>query len=399
MAAFQFKALSAVGQMKSGRLRAANEFEAEKRLEQQHYEIISLTPAADARWLQRNRVKREDLLHFVFQLEQLTRSRVPVIEALQDLRDSSDSPAMCDVLASIVESIESGKLLSEAFAQFPQVFDAVFIITLKVGEKSSQLDRLLKDLGETLKWLDELRSQTKKIMVYPCVVLVVILSVSVFLMVFLVPQLIPFIKEMGGEIPFMTRALIAVSNAIANYWYLFLAIPVALTIVCKIAIARSVRLQFLVDKWKITAPVLGNLIYKSKLARFANYFSLMYGSGISVLDSLKLCAPLMDNQVLTQAVDEARQRIEEGSKLSESFAASDLFPPLVVRMLRVGENTGKLDESLSNITYYYHREVKEAIDKIAPTIEPMMTVLMGLLMAWIMSAVLGPVYDTMSKLG
>jgi type IV pilus assembly protein PilC len=158
-------------------------------------------------------------------------------------------------------------------------------------------------------------------------------------------------------------------------------------------------MRYQLDKMKLKIPLIGEISFKIKLARFANYMALLYSSGITVLRALEICKSLMDNVVMSDAIESVRIKIADGGNISECFAQANLFPPLVVRMIRVGENTGNLDEALLNVSYFYNREVQESIDKLEPALNPLMTVIMGTLLGWIMLSVLGPVWDSVSKVG
>ena len=198
--------------------------------------------------------------------------------------------------------------------------------------------------------------------------------------------------------PWYTLALIATSDFIVEFWYLVFSTPVALVIAVKVAARRNPKIRLKVDDYKLRVWLIGPLMLKIKLARFANYMAMMYASGITVLDSLRIGRDLVDNAKLSQAIQNVTDKIAEGSSISDSFKSVTLFPPLVIRMLRIGETTGGLDESLRNISYFYNREVKEAIEKIEPAIGPAMTVVLGGIMMWIMASVLLPIYDMISKL-
>jgi type IV pilus assembly protein PilC len=216
-------------------------------------------------------------------------------------------------------------------------------------------------------------------------------------MIFLVPKLIPFLKEMGVVLPFQTKLLISFSNFMVNYWYTVIITPIALIITVKTTLSKSLSLR---KKWHgmvLKLPLFGQLIFKINLARFANYLALMYASGMNILDSIKICQNLTENLHIRAAYVSAQQLIEEGNQISEGFAKTGIFPPLVIRMIRIGENTGKLDESLKNISYFYDRDVKETIARIEPALEPMMTLIMGGIMMWVMTAVMSPIYEIMSK--
>ena len=217
-------------------------------------------------------------------------------------------------------------------------------------------------------------------------------------MIYLVPQLIPFIKEMGGNIPWYTIALIATSDFVVAYWYLLFITPVAIFVALKLAAHRNPKFHLKIDSFKLRIWLIGPLLLKIKLARFANYMAMMYASGITVLDSLRIGRELVDNARLDLAIQEVITKISDGGSISESFKSVSLFPPLVIRMIRIGENTGGLDTALRNISYFYNREVKEAIEKIEPAIGPVMTVVLGGIMMWIMTSVLLPIYDMISNL-
>jgi type IV pilus assembly protein PilC len=396
---FTYRAIDANGIRQRGRLRVNHEQEIEHRLEKMGYDLIAYKEIkASGLSLSRKNVSRKDVISFLQHMEQLSRSGVPLLDGLIDLRDTMQPCYFKDLMSSIVDSIEGGSTFSESLAQYPKVFDKVFITLIKVGEQSGKLTEVLHDMAETLKWIDELVAQAKKVMIYPAVVGTVVLGVVTFQMMYLVPQLIPFLQQMGGEIPIQTRALIATSHFFSHYWYLIFSTPVAVVLGIKQLAKVSPKFARSIDATKLKIPIIGPLMLRIKIARFCSYFSLMYSSGITVIEGLRTAKQLVDNLVLEDAVTEAVNAISDGEQISASFANTNLFPPLVIRMLRVGENTGNLDEALDNVSYFYNREVKEAIDKLEPAIQPILTVIMGAMMAWIMIAVLGPVYDSLTHI-
>ncbi len=400
MAQYKYKSINQRGKIVHGRMHASNTLELEQRIAHLSQDLINCTEVKQRSFrLGRAKLTRRDLINLVFQLEQLTKSGVPLLEGLKDLRDSATAGYYRDVLASLVESIEGGKTFSESLTEFDNDFDTVFVSLIAVGEESGELSRILKDMGETIRWADELISATVKILTYPAIVGAVVLAVTAFLMIYLVPQILPFVAEMGGEIPFHTVALIAVSDFFVNYWWIVFGTPIAAAIISKQLAKRSVKARYALDYLALHMPLIGAITFKIKIARLANYMALLYSSGITVLRSLEICKTLMDNLVLERALEEVRLNISEGTAISESFLQAQLFPPLVVRMVKIGENTGNLDEALLNVSYFYNREVQEAIDKIEPAISPILTVIMGSLLAWIMLSVLGPVWDAVGSIG
>ncbi len=344
------------------------------------------------------RVPRRELIGFCFQLEQLLSSGVPVLEGLVDLRDSVEDRNLREVIAGMIESIEGGKTLSGAMEEFPQIFDGVFVNLVRAGEFSGQVGAVLQKITETLKWQDEQAAQAKKLMMYPTFVGLVVVLVLAFLMTYLVPQLVSFIKNMGQELPWHTKVLIGVSNVFVNYWWAIVISPVLIALTVMLLYKSSPSFQYAVDDLKLRLWVVGPILKKIILARFANYFALMYASGITVLDCVRISEGLVGNKAVEEATRRAGRQIADGASISAGFESTGLFPPLVLRMLRVGENTGALDTALLNISYFYNRDVDESMQRLQSMIGPVMTVVLGSVLGWVILSVLGPIYDLISQI-
>lgn len=394
MAEYSYKAIDSFGKMHTGVMQAKNETDVEFRLENQGFDLVNLKPYRRRTFkLTRGEIPRRELINMVFHLEQLVASGVPLLDGLTDLRDSVTDTYFRDVLAGIVESIEGGSNFSNSLKLFPHDFDEVFVALIAVGEESGELPKVLRQMGETMRKADELIANAKRVMTYPIIVGAIIFFVSAFLLIYLVPKIIPFVSELGGEIPLHTKALIATSAIFAEYWWLIASVPLGLTIVIRVAAKTRPELRYFIDGLKLKIPLFGAMSLKIRLSRFATYMALLYSSGVTVLRSLEICEDLIDNAYIERAMKEARRGISDGGGISDSFARVELFPPLVIRMLRVGETTGNLDESLLNVSYFYDREIQETIETIEPAISPLLTVIMGTLLGWIMLSVLGPVWS------
>ena len=398
MALYTYKAVDARGKSVMGRVEAVNLFDLEQRLSRMDLDLVSGAPSRQKTRLLGGGVARQDLINFCFHLEQLANAGVPVLDGLTDLRESIENARFKEVVAGLIESIQGGKGVSQAMAEFPEVFNKVFVSLVRSGEQTGKLGEVLKSLTETLKLEDELTAQTKKLMLYPAFVGGIVLLVTFFLMVYLVPQMTGFIRNMGENVPLQTRLLIAVSNLFVGYWYLILSAPFLAWFGLKIAIKTNPAIEYAVDRYKITMPLLGPILRKIVLSRFAASFAMMYSSGITVLDAIRGCEEIVGNKPLEQALRTAGQQIAEGKNLTAAFEGLDLFPPLVIRMLRIGENTGGLDTALLNVSYFYNREVKESIGRVQAMIEPALTLVLGAILGWVMLSVLGPVYDAISKM-
>ncbi len=395
---YKFRTIDAAGKIRNDTMVASNPMELEKRLGSMGFDLLSYKEQSKAskNAFSSKKISRRELINFTFHIEQLVKAGVPLIDSLKDIRDSIDYSHFTDVLQTVIDDIEGGKTLSLALAEHPVIFDKVYVTLVRVGEETGQLAEVLKDLAETIRWQDELVSQTKKIMIYPVIVSVIVLLVVTFLMMYLMPQLLPFIRNLGTEIPTHTLILIQISDVFVNYWYLIFSLPVALYFAIKTVAKNNHNVKYYLDGVKLKLWIFGPLMTKIKLARFANYFAMMYSSGITVLDALKISENMVDNLVLEDSINKARASISEGIIISKSFEKVGVFPSMIVRMLKVGEDTGAMDDALLNVSYFYNREVKESIDKIEPTILPILTVILGGIMMWIMMAVLGPVYDAVA---
>ena len=396
---FQYKAVDKIGRAARGNLTAANEVDLELRLKRMGLDLITLRQVERRYGLfSAGLITRQDLITFCFHMEQISRAGIAILEGVRDLRDSMDNPRFREILTALIEDMEGGKLLSQALAAHPGVFDAIFISLVRAGEQTGILEDVFENLGATLKWQDETVAQTRRLLIYPLFVLIVVGAAVIFLILFLVPQVVMLLKNMGVALPIQTRVLIFISETIARFWPLLLALPIALAIFLGALLKTNARARYLADYFKLRLPIVGPILQKIILARFANFFALMYRSGITILDAIKSCEEIVANRVIQDGLRRAGQQISAGEGLTESFHNLGVFPPLVIRMLRVGETTGALDTALMNITYFYNREVKESMDRALKLLEPALTVFLGLILALIMFSVLMPVYDIIGKL-
>ncbi len=396
MPLMQYRAVDEEGRVSRGRLEAADLGHLELRLSRMGLELIGGAEAARRPGARGLRVRRRELIHFCFQLEQLLSAGVPVLDALADLGDGAASPRRRVLAGVMAESIESGRTLSGAMEELPQVFDAVFVGLLRAGESSGEVEAVLRNVTASLKWQDEQAAKVRKLLAYPLLAGGVMVAVMVFLMTGLVPQLVAFIAMMGQELPAHTRALIAASDFLVRYWYFVVFAPPALVVACAVLARTSPALRLGIDALALRVWGIGPLLKKVILARLAKCFALMYASGITVPECMRICEGVAGNAAVARATRRAGRRIAEGAGISDGFEHSGLFPPLVLRMLRVGESTGALDGALRNVAYFYERDVQEAVDRLHTLVGPAMTLVLGALLFWIIVSVLGPIYGTIT---
>ena len=399
MPLYQYKAIDASGKFISGSLDAGNINDLELRLEKMEMDLVTYKqkePGSDL--FGRNKISRRDLINFSFYLEQLTRAGVPILEGLTDLRDGEENPTFRDVITGVIEAIEGGNSFSQALGLYPKIFDEVFVSLIRVGERSGKMNEVLIDITETLKWQDELLAKARKIMMYPTVIGILVLSVVVFMMIFIVPDIMDAIVALGGEIPLETRMLMATSDFLVEFWYLVLAFPFVVFFIIRYFYRSNSRVRFKVDGMLLKLFIIGPVNEKIKISRFARYFSLMFASGITVLDAINLSKAVVSNSVLEDGIERAWQQISEGSSISEAFKNIGIFPPLVVRMLRVGESSGQMDKALNNVSYFFDRDINDSIDKMEPLMQTTLMLVIGTVVMWLALAVLGPIYETISTI-
>jgi type IV pilus assembly protein PilC len=401
MAIYRYRAVTDLGQVHSGQTEAVNLPDLEARLTQAQLELIEahVRPISMSMGLGGG-PKAKDLITFCLHLAQVTRAGISLLDGLTDLVNEVENPRFRVILGAIVSAIQSGTGLADALAAYPKVFDSTFVALVRAGEYSGNISETFQKLADSLKWRDELRSSFKKLLIYPAFGITVIVCVFLFLMIYLVPQLAGFIRSMsGGQLPLQTRALLAISSFLVNHWLLILIVPVVLGAAIFLTLrfaSESLRTDF--DALKLRLPLIGPTLQKIALARFSATLGMLYASSIPVLAALELSAGAAGNLTISRAVMQSQTKIADGMTIAESFEAAGLFPKLVIRMLRIGESTGELDRSLANVGYFYDREISDSIKSVQALVEPVLTVFMGAILGWLILSMLGPLYDTISKL-
>ena len=397
MTLFAYKAVDATGRRRHGRMVADSPADLECRLKNAGLDFINAREAR-RRLFGARRIPRREIINFCFTLRQLLEAGVPLLDSLCDLRDGLEHADFQLIAAALVESIRGGKSFSQALGEHPEAFDGVFCSLVQAGEISGKLPFVLGRLTDSLCLQDELASHTKKLMIYPALSGGVVIAVCLFMLLSLVPQLGGFIQSSGQEIPLHTRFLLQLSNFLVQYaWLVLPAIPLAICMLA-LAVRGSPALRRRVDAWQLQLPVFGGVLKKITLARFASTFAMLYASGITVIDAIRATQGVVRNTALNAAIRLSLRQIEDGQGIARAFRETGLFPSLVIRMLHVGESTGSLDRSLDNVAYFFNRDVRESIQRLQALIEPVMTLVIGLLLGWIMLSVLGPIYDVITRM-
>lgn len=398
MPTYNYTAINKEGRTIRGVVVADNELDLEARLKEQELDIVGARELMAKKGSRFGKIKLKDMIIMCLHMEQLDRAGVPLHDAIADVRDSSDSPKLRDILTGVYESVKNGDMLSKAMAAYPRVFNEVFTGLIASGEKTGNLSDAFVHLADHLKWSAEIRRKIKKATRYPLVLLAVITAVIAVLMIFVVPKMVDFIISQGFGLPLHTRALIAVSKAFEDYWYVIIGTPVAIVLLLIAWYRLSEPFAYRMDALFLRLPLIGPTMRKIDLARFTHFFAVMFNSGIDVLEALEGAKGVVGNRVLREAVELVKTNVSEGTSLTQSLRMSNQFPNLVIRMFKVGEDSGNMKEALENINFFYNREVNDAVDSMVGAIQPILTVVMGAMIFWIIAAVFGPLYESFSKM-
>lgn len=397
MATYNYSALTERGRTIRGTMFAENEIDLETRLKEVGLDLVRYREQAKKSGGS-TRIKLKDMIILCLHLEQLTRAGVPIHEGLADVRDSTESVKLRDLMTDVLEKVKTGSSLSEAFAHYPRVFNEVFIGLIAAGEKNGSLTDSFVNMSEHMKWTNDLRRKVKKATTYPVVLLIVMSLVIAVLMVAVVPKLLKFLIDQGFAIPFHTKALIYTSEAFQDHWYLIFGLPIGAFILARILYRTSEPFAYMMDGLILKLPVIGPTVRKINLARFTHFFSVMFKSGIDIPEALLASRNVVRNRVIKESIDIVHRSIVEGNNLTNSLRISNQFPTLVIRMFKVGEDSGNMNDALTNIKFFYDREVSDSVDSMVGMISPTLTLVMGGLIFWVIAAVFGPLYQSFSNM-
>lgn len=398
MPSFRYSAINDLGRTISGVVMAENEVDLEERLKQIGLELINYRKLRDKKGKSNGKVRLQDLLIMCLHLEQLGKAGVSILDSIADVRDTTESPRIKDIMAGVYENIKSGQMLSQALSHYPTVFNSVFVGLVAASERTGNFSEAFGHIVEHLKWTNDLQRKVKKAVRYPIALLLVMSGVISVLMIFVVPKLIDFIQSQGFDIPAHTQALIFVSHAFVDYWYAILGLPVVLIVGFVMFYRLSESFAYKIDGLILKLPIFGGVSRKLNMARFTHFFAVMFGSGIDILESLQAAKKVVANRVLQESIDVMTNSVAGGTSLTTSMRISNQFPNLVVRMFKIGEDSGNMNESLEHVTFFYDREVNDAVDSVVGMIQPALTIVMGILIFWVIAAVFGPLYQSFSKM-
>jgi len=340
-------------------------------------------------------VRSKDVAVFSRQFATMIAAGLPLVQCLQTLGLQVERKPFQEIIGKVAADVESGSTLSEGMARFPNVFNELYVNLVHVGETGGVLDSMLARLSTYLEKAQALRHRVQMAVIYPALVILVAILVVTFLMIFVIPIFAAFFTKAGVPLPLPTRIVVGMSNAIANYWYLILAAIVGIILGFR-AWYRTESGRLAVDSALLRAPIFGPLMRKIAVARFTRTLSALLGGGVPIIDALRITAKTAGNRVVENAVMEARERVMAGQTLGERLRDSKVFPPMVVQMVVVGEQTGALDNMLGKVADYYEDEVDVAVAGLTSLLEPILIVFLGVVVGGIVIAIYLPIFQVVT---
>ena len=402
MPVFSYTFRDASGGIQKGTADAESEEILRKRFEEQGFTITEVTMirAKSAKPKQFGKVKLTNLAVFCRQFSTMVDAGVSLVRCLDVLGHQTQDPKLKKIISDIGERVESGESLSRAMQRHPRTFSNLFIGMIKAGEVGGVLEETLQRLSHFLEKDVELRRKVKSALTYPVLVAIMAMGITGFLVYWFVPQWAAILKDLGlkdDDLPAPTKLLIAISNVVKNQWWIVLISLVVIIIAYRLFVSTRFGRR-VADRVKLKIPVFGKLHHKICMARFSRTMGTLLTSGVPILQAMETVAGTVGNTIMSDAVLEARARIREGDRIGDPLEESKLFPPMVVHMIGVGEESGSLDFMLQKIADFYEAEVEAQLASLTAALEPIMIVSLGFVVGFIVISMFLPLVDVISKL-
>ena len=393
MAAFTYTARAANGELKSATVEATNREDAISQLKKQRLNVIKIDEQTKKK--KAGKVGMRDIVIFTRMFSTMINSGLPLVQAMGILAEQSENPNLRDVTKAVVFDVESGNTVADALAKHPNAFSDLYVNMVRAGEAGGILDTILMRLAVFMEKNDALVRKVKGAMIYPGVIMTVAGGAIVILLIFVIPTFQKMFAEAGIPLPLPTRIVIEMSKLLQKFWWLVGAVGVW---GFKKYYATSSG-KLVIDRLMLKAPVLGDVLRKSAVSRFTRTLGTLIGSGVSILDGLEITAKTAGNRVISDAIMESRSSIAGGETISAPLKKSGVFPPMVVSMINVGEQTGGLDEMLGKIADFYDEEVDAAVSGLLALMEPVMIVFLGVVVGGMVIAMYLPIFDMVNAAG
>ena len=396
MATFSYTARAAKGELKSATIEATSREEAISQLRKQRLNVIKIDEQQKRK--KPGKVSMRDIVIFTRQFSTMINAGLPLVQAMGILADQSENPSLREITKQVVFDVESGNTVADALRKHPTAFSELYVNMVAAGEAGGILDTILMRLAVFMEKNDALVRKVKGAMIYPGVIMTVAAGAIIVLLVFVIPTFQRMFAEAGIALPLPTQIVIGMSQALQSYWWAAILGVVGIVYSVKKYYATNDG-KLVIDRLMLKAPVLGDVLRKSAVSRFTRTLGTLIGSGVSILDGLEITAKTSGNRVIQDAIMESRASIAGGETISAPLKKSQVFPPMVISMINVGEQTGGLDEMLTKIADFYDEEVDAAVSGLLSLMEPVMIVFLGVVVGGMVVAMYLPIFDMVNAAG
>lgn len=344
-----------------------------------------------------NRVTTGDVIFFTRQLSSMLQSGLTLMDSLRVLEEQTQNPNLKQLIHDITLDVEGGTPFSAALAKYPDIFSNTYISLMKAAESSGLLDKILLRLADDLEKQAKLKATIKSALLYPCIVLIGMVIVMTIMMLFVIPQLATVYEGLGVELPLPTRIVIGISDAFVAFWPFFFGF-IGLGVFLFRRWYKQDSGKLIIDDFVLRLPIFGNLIKETILAESTRTLSLLIGSGSLVVASFFQVADIAGNVLYKNAFIDVAKRVEKGVTIGDSMASYTLFPPILVQMVKIGEKSGKLDESLFRVSEYFEREVDQRVKTLTTAMDPIIIGILGVGVAFLIISIISPIYNLTSAI-
>ncbi len=402
MALYSYRARDGMGKIVHGSMEASTKAELIDKLQKMGYMTTNVKETVGGRDLNSmferfRRIKSDDMLMFYIQLSNMINAGITILMSLSALSKQTENKALKQAIGSVSRQVESGSSLSQAFSTQPRIFTKLFINMIKAGEASGNLDNVLMRYATFFENQEDLKQKIKGALFYPIILLCAGIAVTLFIVTFIIPQFADVYIKANIKLPIPTLIVYNAGKFIKHYWYILLVSIAAIFIAVRYYISTE-KGRFLYDRLKLDLPIIGPLYRKVVMTRFSRTMATLLGSGVPVLQSLDITREIVDNMVLAGTITNIRGYVEKGERMSEPMRISEEFPPDIVQMVSVGEETGNMDGMLNKTADYYDMSVNYAVKKLTTVIEPLFLVILGTMVGFIMASMLMPIFDMVKTL-
>ncbi len=403
MPVFEYKAINEFGKTVTGTMDAENAGIIQDYLDAQNFMPVKIKEKKSSNFeinlfSKKKKIKQEEIVNFTKQLVTLLKAGVPIISSLEAISEQAENPEFKNVLTQVHDSVERGSSFSDSLAQHPAVFYDLYTNSVRAGETGGVLDQVLERIGSLMSYEAETKKKVKSAMRYPIFVISAIVVGFSVLMAFVVPKFISIFKEAKAELPLPTKILLAISYVFQHY-ILYMAIGMVLLIVAFRYYTSTEKGKYQWHYVMLKMPVFGNLLTKTAMSRFTHMFETLNRSGLPILQTMSIISKTVGNVVIESEVLKIAQGIEKGKGISKPLSECSLFPPLVVKMVAVGEQSGSLDEMLKNVSEHYDTEVEYALEGLVSAIEPILTITIGALILLLALGIFMPMWNMTEVMG